>query len=454
MDDVSLQHLFLFTQSSSLGFEFWLSLLVLILLLMTSALFSGSEAAFFSLSPEEMESIKDGKDGKSKTAVQLLKHPQDLLATILISNNFVNVAIVILSSYLFAQIYPKNPAIVGIDFLRSIIEIGGITFILLLIGELIPKLYANQNGLKLVNFMAVPINVTSKTPPISWMRQLMVNGTEVVLRYAKRREIDVSTDDLESAIELTGENEIPLDEQKILEGIVNFGNTDVRQIMRSRVDAIAIDEELNYKELMDVILECGFSRLPVFQETFDHVTGILFVKDLLPHLHEPDDFEWQKIIRQPFFVPENKKIDDLLKDFQDKRIHMAVVVDEYGGSSGIVTLEDVLEEIIGEITDEFDDEDIVYTKVDESTYLFEGKTSLVDMYKVLEIDGKAFEEAKGESDSISGFLVEHAGKIMRNNEAYTFANLKFVVETSDKKRIKMVKVTLLEPKGDETEVEK
>lgn len=449
MDDVSIQHLFLQIHTSSIGLEFWISVVVLILLLIASALFSGSEAAFFSLSPDEMEVIKEGKDKKKKTAVRLLKSPQDLLAIILISNNFVNVAVVILSSYVFAQIYPENANGQGIDYLRSFIEVAGITFVLLLSGELIPKVYANQNSLKLVHLMSVPLDIIGKTPPVSWLRKFIVNGTEVVLKYAKQKSIDVSTDDLENAIGLTGENEIPPDEQKILEGIVNFGNTDVRQIMRSRVDTVAVDEELTYTELLDEIIESGYSRIPVYRETFDHVTGILFVKDLLAHMNENDDFKWQKIIRQPFFVPENKKIDDLLKDFQDKHVHMAVVVDEYGGSSGVVTLEDVLEEIIGEITDEFDDEDIVYTKVNDSTYLFEGKTSLVDMYKVLDIDGKVFEDAKGESDSIGGFLVEHVGKILRNNEDYTFENLKFVVEASDKKRIKMVKVILLQTMEDE-----
>ncbi|WP_107039614.1 gliding motility-associated protein GldE [Brumimicrobium mesophilum] len=444
MDDTDpFSFILLSISSSDFGVNFWISILVLILLLAASALVSGSEVAFFSLSPEDKEGIRESNIPSSETSLRLLNNPRELLATILIVNNFVNVAIVIIASYIFAQIYPVNPDFVGVDYLRTTIEIGGITFVLLLIGEVIPKVYANKNSLQLVKLMSSPLNTLGKIPPFSWLRIFLVNGTDVILKYARKRQIDVSTDDLENAIALTREEHTTADEHRILEGIVNFGNTDVRQVMRSRVDTIAVNEENSYEQLMQVILNSGYSRIPVFRGTFDNVTGILFVKDLLKHLNAPSDFAWNQIIRQPFFVPENKKIDDLLKEFQEKKMHMAVVVDEYGGSSGVVTLEDVLEEIIGEITDEFDDEDIVYTKIDESTYLFEGKTSLVDMYKVLEIDGKAFEEEKGESDSISGFLVEQSGRILNNNEKYIFENFKFVVESSDKKRVKMVKIIKL-----------
>lgn len=447
MDDSEpLSYFFLSISNVDFGLSFWISIVILLLLLIASALVSGSEVAFFSLSPEDKEGIKEGNDPNSEVSIRLLNNPKDLLATILIVNNFVNVAIVILSSYIFSQIYPVDPNFVGVDYLRTIIEVGGITFVLLLIGEVIPKVYANKNSLKLVKLMSSALNTLGRIPPFSWLRMFLVTGTDVILKYARKRQIDVSTDDLENAIALTREDNDSIDEQRILEGIVNFGNTDVRQIMRSRVDTVAVNEELSYAELMKIILNSGYSRIPVFKDTFDNVTGILFVKDLLAHLNAPEDFNWKNIIRQPFFVPENKKIDDLLKEFQEKKMHMAVVVDEYGGSSGVVTLEDVLEEIIGEITDEFDDEDIVYTKVNETTYLFEGKTSLVDMYKVLEIDGKSFEEVKGESDSIGGFLIEHSGRILKNNEAYTFENYKFVVESSDKKRVKMVKVIILNEK--------
>jgi gliding motility-associated protein GldE len=415
------------------------------ILLVLSALISGSEVAFFSLSPEESEEIQAGSDDSSNVAWELLKNPKDLLATILITNNFVNVGIVILASYLFSFIYPENPE-GGIDYLRSAIEIGGITFTILLIGEVIPKIYANRNSLNLVSIMAKPLKVFGNIPPFSWLRRFLVSGTEIILKYARKKQIDVSTDDLENAIALTREKDTTNEEQRILDGIVNFGNTDDRQIMRSRVDAVAVDLDISYNELLEVILESGYSRIPVYKETFDEVVGIMFVKDLLAHLNEKEDFQWNKLIRPPFFVPENKKIDDLLKEFQELKMHMAVVVDEYGGASGVVTLEDVLEEIVGEITDEFDDDDIVYTKVDQNTFVFEGKTPLVDMYKVLDVDSKVFEFAKGESDSIGGFLVEQAGKILKNNETFDFENLKFIVESSDKKRIKLVKVIIQKKK--------
>lgn len=442
-DSVPLSEATLLNILANFDLSFVIQIVAVLLLLVLSALISGSEAAFFSLTPEEKEEINDDKNMKFASAVKLLRTPKELLATILIGNNFVNVAIVILSSMIFERIYPPNIAFEGVDYLRAIIEVGGITFVILLVGEVIPKVYATRNGLKLISITAGPLEILSRIPPISWLKSFLVNGTEVILKYARKREIDISTDDLETAIALTRDDGSDSEEQKILEGIVNFGNTDVRQIMRPRMDVVAISDELNYEELIATILDAGYSRMPVYKENFDNVTGILFVKDLLEHLDAPVDFKWQEVQRPAFFVPENKKIDDLLKDFQEKKMHMAVVVDEYGGSSGVVTLEDVLEEIVGEITDEFDDEDIVYTKIDDSTYLFEGKTSLVDMYKVLDIDGKAFEEEKGESDSIGGFLIEQAGRILRNNEYINFESFKFVVESSDKKRVKLVKVIKL-----------
>lgn len=442
MDDPFSCFLLSTSNTVFLGLDIWISFLVLILLLISSALISGSEVAFFSLSPTERLELRENKEKAAGLASELLAAPKSLLAIILIANNFINVAIVILSSYIFFNLYP--PPETGIDYLRSFIEIAGITFIILLIGEIIPKIYANRKAMLIVLVMAKPISWINKTPPFSWLRSILVNGSDFIVKSARKRSIDVSTDDLENAIALTREEDDSEDDQRILEGIVNFGNTDVKQIMRSRVDTIAVDQEVGFLSLIDIIVDSGYSRIPVFKENFDEVTGIIYVKDLLPYLDKPSDFNWTELLRQPFFVPENKKIDDLLKEFQERKMHMAVVVDEYGGASGIVTLEDVLEEIVGEITDEFDDDDIVYTKIDEKNYLFEGKTALVDMYKVLDIDGKPFEEIKGESDSIAGFLVEQSGRILKNNEIYEYENLKFVVESSDKKRIKMVKVRILD----------
>jgi gliding motility-associated protein GldE len=430
----------LFLLATNLGSEIWISIAILAILLICSALVSGSEVAFFSLSPSERMDLDDSKNKSSELVKLLLSKPKDLLAVILIMNNFINIAIVILASFIFLNFYPDTDKL---DILRGIIEIGLITFIILLIGEVIPKVYANRNSMKIALIMAKPIYFTSKLPPFSWLKMVLVNGTDFIIRSARKRSIDISTDDLEHAIALTREENDSSDDHKILEGIVNFGNTDVKQIMRSRVDTVAIEKGINYEELLTVIREAGYSRIPVYEEKFDDVLGIIYIKDLLPHLNEGPDFEWGKLIRPPFFVPENKKIDDLLKEFQSMKMHMAVVVDEYGGASGIVTLEDVLEEIVGDITDEFDDDDLIYTKVDENTFIFEGKTPLVDLYKVLDIDGKLFEQAKGESDSIAGFLVEQTGKILRNNESFEFEHIKFVVESSDKKRVKTIKIIKL-----------
>lgn len=430
----------LFILAIQLGTEIWISFGILAILLICSALVSGSEVAFFSLSPADRIDLEENKNKSSETVKLLLNKPKDLLATILIMNNFINIAIVILASYVFLNFYPETA---DFDLLRSIIEIGVITFVILLIGEVVPKVYANRNSMKIALLMAKPIYFAGKLPPFSWLKIVLVNGTDFILKSARKRSIDISTDDLEHAIALTREENGSEDDHKILEGIVNFGNTDVKQIMRSRVDTIAIEKDINYEELLEVIRKAGYSRIPVYEEKFDDVLGIIYIKDLLPHLNEGADFNWRKLIRSPFFVPENKKIDDLLKEFQSMKMHMAVVVDEYGGASGIVTLEDVLEEIVGDITDEFDDDDLIYTKVDNNTFIFEGKTPLVDLYKVLDVDGKSFEQVKGESDSIAGFLIEQSGKILKNNESFEFENIKFIVESSDKKRVKTVKIIKL-----------
>ncbi len=440
MDDPE-SHSFIFSQiihSNQIDIGFWIGLGVLLILLSISALISGSEVAFFSLSPSDKTDLKELNSKRATNAFDLLNSPKELLAIILIVNNLVNIAIIIIASYLFLSIYPAPQE--GSDFLHAFIEVVGITFIILLLGEVVPKVYANRNSLKIVLLMSTPILTLSKTPPFSWLKRLLLNGTDVILKYARKRSISVSTEDLETAIALTKEEDISTDEHRLFEGIVNFGNTDVKQIMRSRVDTVAIDTSSSYSELLEIILDAGYSRIPVYKETFDEVVGIIYVKDLLPYLDKKEDFEWEKLIRPPFFVPENKKIDDLLKEFQERKMHMAVVVDEYGGASGVVTLEDVLEEIVGEITDEFDDEEVIYTKIDENTFVFEGKTALVDMYKVLSIDGKSFEIKKGEADSLAGFLIEQSGEILQNNQKYSFENIDFVVEAADKKRIKRIKV--------------
>ncbi|MBL7896975.1 MAG: gliding motility-associated protein GldE, partial [Crocinitomicaceae bacterium] len=279
-----------------------------------------------------------------------------------------------------------------------------------------------------------------------WLIQGLVKGTSVINNLFKSKQVDVSSTELSHALELTIEEENDTQDQKILHGIVRFGKKDVKQIMKSRLEVSAAEISTPFSELYQLIVNCGFSRIPVYKENFDKVEGILFVKDLLPHINESENFKWQKLLREPYFVPENKKIDDLLKSFQERKVHMAVVVDEYGGTSGIVTLEDVLEEIVGDISDEFDDEDLTYSRLDDNNFVFEGKTLLVDVYKVLDIDGKEFEEAKAESDSIGGFVTEQAGRILKKDETLNFGNYIFTIESADNRKVKRVKLTRTENK--------
>ncbi len=411
------------------------SLIIIFILIACSALVSASEVAFFALGPAEKKDLEEDSSRSSQAILKLLAKPKDLLATILITNNFINVCIIILSTEVIDQFFPQSNQP---NTLRFLIEVVGITTFLLLLGEVAPKLYASRNTLSTARFMSNPISFINILPPFSWLRWLLVNGTNMINRRAKKRGINLSTDDLEHALALTKEDSDNEDEHRILEGIIKFGNTEVKQIMKSRLDIVTISSEASFEEVLEVVLEAGYSRIPIHESTFDNVIGILYIKDLLPYINNAA-FDWKPLMRKPYFIPENKKIDDLLKEFQDMKMHMAIVVDEYGGANGLVTLEDVLEEIVGDITDEFDDDDLIYTKIDESTYLFEGRTSLVDFYKVLEIDGKDFDQIKGESDTIGGFIIEQAGRILRNNEYIRCGNMKLIVESSDKRRIKMIK---------------
>jgi putative hemolysin len=428
------QGLLLISQTNYFGLA--ISCVMMVVLLICSALVSGSEVAFFSLSPTDLTNLSNSKSKSSDRILKQINKPKDLLATILIANNFINVAIVILSTYILAAVFDfeKMPA-----WQIGLIEIGLVTFIILLIGEVIPKVYATNNAIRLARIMSLPLVFLKKIfYPIAI---LLVNGTSFIDARIKKKGGDVSVDDLENALELTDKNERTDDEQKILEGIVKFGNTDAKQIMKPRMDVTAIEEGTLFEEIVTIIVESGYSRIPVYKESLDKITGILYAKDLIPHL-QTEGFRWEEITRSPVYVPENKKIDDLLREFQESKVHIAIVVDEYGGSSGIVTLEDILEEIIGDISDEFDDDDVIYSKVNETTYIFEGKTPLNDLYRVLEIEGEAFEENKGESDTIAGFLIERAGKILMKNEKVHFDNFTFTIEASDPRRIKQVKVEI------------
>ncbi len=412
--------------------------ILILVLLIFSALISGSEVAFFSLGPTEKDLLKSEDSRNGNLALKLLEKPQELLATILIVNNFLNVGIVIFSSSLLNKLFHDT----GSSTFHFILEVLSITFMILMIGEVIPKVYATKNGLLFAKLMAFPLRSLSSIPPFSWLKSFLVNGTKIIHKYAKYRGVSITTDELEQAILLTKEESTSEEEQKILEGIIKFGNTDVKQIMRSRMEVVYLEEDFDFQIVLNKILEAGYSRIPVIRESFDQVEGILYVKDLLPHINAQPDFAWKSLIRKPFFVPENKKIDDLLKDFQEKKMHMAIVVDEYGGGSGLVTLEDVLEEIVGDITEEFDEDVVGFKQISPNTYIFEGRTALVDLYKVLEIDGKEFESEKGESDSIGGFIIEQSGRILKNNEFIKFKNYKLIVVSSDKRRIKSVKIVI------------
>ena len=420
---------------NSISLPVAISLLVMLVLLVSSALISGSEVAFFSIDAKDRETLNSEKDPKSIRVLDQLVKPKKLLATILIANNFINIAIVILSTYIINNIVSFGP---DEEILNFVITVVVATFLILLVGEVIPKVYATNNSIKLAKFMASPIFVVGKI--CSPLSNVLVRSTSFIDKRIKKSGTEISVNDLDHALEITDIEGVTDEDKKILEGIVKFGETDVKQIMKSRVDVVAFDESNSFNELLPQIIENGYSRIPIFKESFDNVSGVLYVKDLLPHI-DSGEFEWTSLLREPFFVPESKKIDDLLRQFQESKVHMAIVVDEYGGTSGIVTLEDVIEEILGEISDEFDDDDIVYSKIDENNYVFEGKISLVDMYKIMDIEGESFEDEKGEADTLAGFLIEKSGKIMKKNERIKFGDYLFEVEAADKRRIKQVKIT-------------
>ncbi len=420
---------------NSISLPVAISLLVMIVLLISSALISGSEVAFFSIDAKDRESLNAEKDPKSLRVLDQLVKPKKLLATILIANNFINIAIVILSTYMINNLVSFGP---NEEIMNFVVTVVVATFLILLVGEVIPKVYATNNSIKLAKFMASPLLIVGKV--CSPLSNVLVRSTSFIDKRIKKSGTEISVNDLDHALEITDIEGVTEEDKKILEGIVKFGETDVKQIMKSRVDVIAFDEANSFSELLPQIIENGYSRIPIFKESFDNVSGVLYVKDLLPHI-DSGEFDWRLLIRKPFFVPESKKIDDLLRQFQESKVHMAIVVDEYGGTSGIVTLEDVIEEILGEISDEFDDDDIVYSKIDENNYVFEGKISLVDMYKIMDIEGEIFEDEKGEADTLAGFLIEKSGKIMKKNERMKFGGYLFEVEAADKRRIKQVKVT-------------
>lgn len=421
--------------SHEITFEIAISMVIMALLLLCSALISGSEVAYFSLSGSEIDRLKTSKNRSEIRILELLERPKRLLATILIANNFINVGIVILSTFIIDGLFTFHN-----NQLKFFIQVIAVTFILLLIGEVIPKVYATRKAERLAAIMAIPLfYVQLIVKPVS---SILVQSTNFIDKRIKKKGHNISVGELSHALELSSDENAKDEDQKILEGIVKFGNTDVKQIMTSRIDVVPLEITATYQEVVKTILDCGYSRIPVYKENFDTIVGVLYIKDLLPHL-DNEDFDWTSILRNPFFVPENKKIDDLLREFQGKKIHLAIVVDEYGGTSGIVSLEDVLEEIVGEISDEFDDDDLVYSKLDEFNYVFEGKTPLNDVYRILEVPSEElFEEQKGDAETLAGFLLELKGKIPKKGEKVRFEQYLFTVEAADKRRVKRIKVTI------------
>ena len=411
------------------------SIIALLVLLVCSAFVSGSEVAFFSLTSKNIEECKQSEKKSDQRVLALVKNPRKLLATILILNNFVNVAIVTLSTVLMWRLLEGSPNSTAITIATPVL----VTFAIVFFGEVIPKIYAIQNNLALARSGSLLMKAFQRV--LSPLSYLLTSMSSIIERRVEKKGYDISIEELNKALELTAtEQETTEEERDILKGIVNFGTLTVTQVMKSRIDIIAIDNEMKYYELLDIINKSGYSRIPVFDETVDKIEGILYIKDLLPFIDHDDDFKWQELIRPGFFVPESKKIDTLLKDFQEKRIHLAIVVDEYGGTSGLITLEDVIEEIIGEINDEFDDEDIAYNKHDDNTYVFEGKTLLNDFCKIIEVEPTIFEAVKGESETLGGLILELSNKLPSAGEKVEFESFIFTVVAVDKKRIKRVRV--------------
>ena len=416
--------------STSLGY------ILLFVLLACSALISGAEVALFSLSRTDIENGLEAKSKRIQIITSLLERPKKLLATILVANNFINVGIVILFAYLSSDLF----TVIASPILKFLVEVVIVTFLILLFGEILPKIYASRNNLKFATFMAYPLKALDVLlSPLSLpMRSITI---AIHSRLGKQKS-NLSVDQLSQALQLTSEEDTTREEHKILQGIVSFGNTDTKQVMRPRIDIFALNIEQKFSEVMQEIVKNGYSRIPIYKDNIDSIQGILYAKDLLPYL-ERKQFDWTTLIREPFFVPENKKLDDLMLEFQEKKVHLAVVVDEYGGTSGLISLEDIIEEIVGDISDEFDDDDLTYSKLDDNNYVFEGKTALKDFYKIIKIeDDSVFETSKGEAETIAGFVLEISGSFPKLNRKVHFKNYVFKIEALDKKRIKLVKFTI------------
>ncbi|MDD7884609.1 gliding motility-associated protein GldE [Flavivirga sp. 57AJ16] len=428
----------------AIDFSVVIGFVLLFLLLVCSALISGAEVALFSLNRNDIDERLEAKSKRIEIISKLLERPKKLLATILVANNFINIAIVILFAFLGEIIFDKIDVVFDLYFFKIsfkfLLEVILVTFLILLFGEILPKIYASRNNVKFASFMAYPLKVLDLL--LSPVSLPMRSVTLTIHNKLGKQKSNLSVDQLSQALELTSEEDTTKEEHKILQGIVSFGNTDTKQVMRPRIDIFALNIEQKYTEIMPEIISNGYSRIPVYKDNVDTIKGILYVKDLLPYI-DRKQFDWASLIREPFFVPENKKLDDLMVEFQEKKVHLAVVVDEYGGTSGLISLEDIIEEIVGDISDEFDDEDLMYSKLDDNNFVFEGKTALKDFYKVIRVeDETVFEENKGEAETIAGFVLEISGSFPKLNSKINFKNYVFTIEALDKKRIKLVKFTI------------
>lgn len=410
-------------------------ILAIAFFLFCSAMVSAAEVALFSLTQQDLNTLSEEDSSKANLISKLLQRPKKLLATILVANNFSHIGVVIVFSFVGNNIFSAIES----PILKFVVEVILITFLILLFGEVLPKIYASRNNIQFSKFVANPLSILDKllSPICLPMRAVSVYLHEKL----GRQKSNISVDQLSQALGLTSTEDTTSEEQKILEGIVSFGNTDTKQVMSPRIDIFALEMEETFAEIYEKIVDKGYSRIPVYRESIDHIEGVLFVKDLIPHINKKE-FDWIKLIREPFFVPENKKLDDLLKEFQSKKSHLAIVVDEYGGTSGLVSLEDIIEEIVGDISDEFDDENLNYSQIDDKNFLFEGKINLKDFYRIVDVDEEIFEISKGEAETLAGFILEILGNFPKKGQKIHFTNVHFTIEAVDKKRIKQLKVTL------------
>ena len=418
-----------------INYQFNFDIFLLVILLIFSGFISGSEVALFSLSKSEIESKSDLKSFKIIT--NLLEKPNKLLATILVVNNLINIGIVILFTKLGEVLFSAIES----PLIKFFLEIVVATFLILLFGEILPKIYASRNNINFSRIIAYPLRILDIIfSPISLPMQKFSNYIKNKLAIQNS---NISIDQISHALDLTRPEDTTKQEQKILKGIVNFGNIDTKEIMRPRIDIFALDSKLKSEEIIKSITTTNHSRIPVFDENLDKIIGVLHIKDLLPFL-DKKEFQWKELLREPLFIPENKKLDDLMLEFQEKKVHLAIVVDEYGGTSGLVSLEDVIEEIVGDISDEFDDDNLLYSKIDDQNFIFDGKTSLHDLCRIINENKNIFDQYKGDAETIAGFILEISRSFPKKNSKINFMKFIFTIESIDKKRIKQIKLTILD----------